>query len=92
MDTQEEGLEARNVTPDHESAEPNTQQQIATSPKYQKKKIKEKWIINPHYPSTTDPNPDQDTSQTAQGLPRDPACQAPGGGHREDPQVDQDEE
>ena len=48
-----------------------------------RKPVKEKWIVNPDYPSMV-PNKNKETSLTAQGLLTDPACQALGGGHRED--------
>ena len=56
-----------------------------------KKPIKEKWIVNPNYPSTL-PNEGKETSLTAQGLITDPACQTLGGGHREDLDLQEDQD
>ena len=68
-------------TPDQQPTPPVIQER--------KKPIKEKWILNPNYPSQT-PSRNIDASLTAQGLLTDPACQTPGGGHREDPEENQD--
>ena len=68
---------------------PTTEPRGTNSRTNTRRPIKEKWIVNPNYPSIV-LNPAEEINLTAQGLLTDPACQALGEGHREDPQVDQD--
>ena len=67
-------------------AQPQPSSPTLTTPiKLMRKPIKERWIVNPDYPSKTGTAATgQHKSTTAQGPQTDPAGHAPGGGHRED--------
>ena len=68
------------LSPPAEQHEPPSSKEPATLTFKSKRPVKERWIVNPNYPSKT-PSTSDIKSMTTQGLSNDPAYQALGGGH-----------